>query len=116
MEKITNCKNCGAPINWRRGICEYCGTHYKEHDPFEPPRIVLDSRPAQVYQAKVMIPWEAEKYMGPDEMARETTRILAEKLTAALYDNMDIRYDRDIETMTKTATARIRILPKDFRF
>ena len=98
MEKITNCKNCGAPINWSRGICEYCGTHYKVH------------------QAKVMIPWEAEKYMGPDEMAREVTRRLAEELTEALYDNMEIRYDKDIATMTTAATARIRILPKDFRF
>ena len=25
-DKLTNCKNCGAPL--RAHICEYCGTHY----------------------------------------------------------------------------------------
>lgn len=25
-DKLTNCKNCGAPL--RAHVCEYCGTHY----------------------------------------------------------------------------------------
>lgn len=26
--KITNCKNCGAPINWNAHKCDYCDTEY----------------------------------------------------------------------------------------
>lgn len=28
-EKMTNCKNCGAPLN-KTGKCEYCGTVFKK--------------------------------------------------------------------------------------
>lgn len=27
---LTNCKNCGAPINVYSRFCEYCGTSYYE--------------------------------------------------------------------------------------
>ena len=26
--KMTNCKNCAAPLNWFKQSCEYCGTFY----------------------------------------------------------------------------------------
>ena len=26
--KKKNCENCGAPVNWGRHDCEYCGTRY----------------------------------------------------------------------------------------
>lgn len=116
MAKITNCRNCGAPINWRRGICEYCGTHYREFDPLAPPRVVFDRRPAQVYRANVGVPWATEDYMGPEEVQRYMTDRLAEELTAAVAQNMDVEYTKDPETMTTIARATIRILPKDFRF
>lgn len=28
MDNITNCPNCGAPIDNSRNSCEYCGTPY----------------------------------------------------------------------------------------
>ena len=30
MKKVTNCPNCGAPIDISRSSCEYCGTPYPE--------------------------------------------------------------------------------------
>lgn len=30
MKKVTNCPNCGAPIDKSRDSCEYCGTPYPE--------------------------------------------------------------------------------------
>ena len=30
MKKVTNCPNCGAPIDISRSSCEYCGTPYEK--------------------------------------------------------------------------------------
>lgn len=26
---LSNCKNCGAPLNWNRAKCEYCSTQFQ---------------------------------------------------------------------------------------
>lgn len=28
----TNCQNCGAPIDYSKEKCEYCGTYYERDD------------------------------------------------------------------------------------
>jgi hypothetical protein len=29
--KVTNCKNCAAPLNWAKTSCEYCGTFFRRN-------------------------------------------------------------------------------------
>lgn len=29
----TNCPNCGAPIDYSKEKCEYCGTYYEKDNP-----------------------------------------------------------------------------------
>lgn len=32
MKMKTNCPNCGAPIDYSKEKCEYCGTYYERDD------------------------------------------------------------------------------------
>ena len=48
IPSITNCPNCGAPIDTSRSSCEYCGTPYeKEVYVVEAPSLHIDCQPPQ---------------------------------------------------------------------
>lgn len=44
MKKVTNCPNCGAPVNRMRHKCEYCDTPYED----VPAPVYIDFKPSNM--------------------------------------------------------------------
>lgn len=68
---MTNCKNCGAPVNPEKAQCGYCGTHHHAADN----NITLHTDGiAWASLAAVLTPNEARRLMGIGSPSRCTFR------------------------------------------
>ena len=73
MDNITNCPNCGAPVDLAEKSCPYCDTPYKRNTPaglIDPDiRLIMDTeRLCAAVAAGTMTPNEARRLLGMREL------------------------------------------------
>lgn len=116
----TNCRNCGAPFNYRgyskTYTCPYCGTTYTL-DAQDTSNVLIMERPGvKVMQVSMKIPDYRLCYMGEKDIARIVTKQLANELAQKIMEDVVIESCDDLCSMERTFRARIRVLDKNFAF
>lgn len=110
------CKQCGAAINPRTMMCEYCGTKYIN----EPSYNVLHiAKPGAItLETKTIIP-DIQLYMfrdDPERMRQFVRNKMTMKLAEALEPNIEYTIEENIDQMVQIVRGRVRILPPEYRF
>lgn len=68
MSDLTNCKNCGAPLQSYPCKCEYCGTVYGKIDEQDEVYLYADGEViARAISAGIITVNEARRYFGLEE-------------------------------------------------
>lgn len=111
---MTNCPNCGAPVNPRRMTCEYCGTRVKQD--LETFRIVVDRPGVHVLQARFVIDDAVMHAITPQEASKIAIEQMAHKLSDGIAQFMTVDHYYDFERMDHHFSGRLRVCDSDFRF
>ena len=106
-QKITNCKNCGAPLH--NGKCDYCGTEYESYNPIP---IHLEVRDCQTETLAVTCSMSLLdlKYMDPVRAAEHIRYNAARKMADEIVKYMDVETWIKPETAEQVFGCRIRVV------
>lgn len=107
--KALICECCGGQINPRTYKCEYCGTAYKRDADDNIIRIETFHNPVKEYTSSMEIPPEVSLCLGKD-VGRYAVEQLANHLTEAIAECMELVYTYDPMRMSHRITARVRMV------
>lgn len=117
MKKL-QCENCGAPListGFGRYKCEYCGTHYQE-DNMGYLRIITSYEPCVPVQAEGIIDREMMVYYPEESIHKMIEDDLTYKLIEKVKDYITFDYFPDWKTQQYICRARMRVVPRDYKF
>lgn len=107
------CKNCGATLR-PDGKCEYCGSVFR----FDSLTHVVCVHPADasVLSAHLEIPFDARRYMRPEDISKYSVRELSAQLAEGIAGYMRVDVSEDPCRMATIVRGTVRVIPPDHRF
>ncbi len=117
MEKLV-CTSCGAPIDPKRGICEYCGSRYRiDYVGPQPIQVMVEHPRVQRIGARCSIPLHAAaSVLTPNELREIAMSNLTHSIAESLAGYMDFKTNRNYATDSIDIDAGLRVVPPEFRF
>ncbi len=111
--KAMVCKQCGAPINPRTMMCEYCGTKYRDEPTFS---VLHIERPGAITLGAAILVPDEEMWLLKDDIGHIVRNEMTRKLAEAIEPNVEYMISEDPMQRAHIVKGRIRILPPGYRF
>lgn len=111
--QLSNCPNCGAPIDGS-GHCAYCGGSYKvERDYYlgETRVVTINAPRAQLLETRVCYPYDWIACLDPKEVTNLTLEQMRQNLAEALTGLLEIKVEDNLMRGEKVFRGRIRVIP-----
>lgn len=107
------CPNCGAPINRFTMRCEYCGSVF---DDKSNQFIIVGHPGVHVLQASRKIGLTDLHKVDPQILSKMILDDMTKQIAESLAPFIEIFDTDNIEDLTKTYLARVRVLDSNYRF
>lgn len=115
MKKL-QCTSCGAPINPKTGICEYCGSVYLIEKNFPMPSIINVEHPkVERVAARISINNELA-HRDPDGISQYAIQNISHNIADGLAEFLKISTTQDLVSDSTIIQGELRILPPSFKF
>lgn len=112
------CPQCGAAINRKTYVCEYCGTKFKKDEEMINPFAIEILQPGtRVIQSQCVMTEEVVRMMGSKEASEFVIKQMAKEMANQIAPFMDVEISRsDRNPFDTKVRARLRVLEPTYRF